>query len=82
MEFQMGDRVRIRHDLALFDSHEPPGITDEMLRLAGSEATIHCVNYPWYYVTEFPYAWNDRWLELIEEDEQTEYEKLNLDSVL
>lgn len=82
MKFQEGDRVRIRPDLALCDETEWPNITSRMLNFAGQEATIQQIRFSCVYLSEFPYTWLDKWLEPIEEDAQTEYEKLNLDSVL
>lgn len=82
MKFQEGDRVRIRPDLASCDPHEWPCIVPEMLDWAGQEATIQKRSGSIYRMSEFAYIWLDKWLEPIEENEQTEYGKLNLDSVL
>lgn len=74
--------MRIRPDLASCDSKEWPHIVPEMLGWAGQEATIQKRSGHIYHMSEFTHTWLDKWLEPIEEDEQAEYEKLNLNSVL
>ena len=70
--FNVGDKVIIHYDLASMNRHEEPTIIDQMLRFAGTRATIKCVSKYYddrYQLDEITWWWHEKWLILDNTDE-------------
>lgn len=67
-KFKVGDKVRVRDDIAKTKDHGRDGvcIADEMKELAGNVFTIDKVRSDCYDVKGSEWVWNDEMLELAE----------------
>ena len=80
-EFKMGDKVRIRDDIAILNS-EPPSINREMRQMGGMVCTIQDADRGCCSLNEVPYIWLYKWLEPYEEDQDVDIEVPNITDIL
>lgn len=82
MEFQVGDRVRIRENFFEYDPSDGPGVADSMTTMVGEEDVVSDTCGDSVYLFNHRYTWLSEWLEPVYEVADVGNIELNLDSVL
>lgn len=71
MKYEIGEQVRVKDNFAELRFIDDPQVDPKMLKEAGKTFIVsrwHNKTYNWYKLEGNYFVWDERWLDLVEED--------------